>query len=1401
LEAAVHYQQQVKVASPAPRWESIETRLLLSAEPIITEFMALNDSVLVDEDSDYSDWLEIHNPSTSALDLEGWYLTDDASDLTKWRFDATSLDAGEYLLVFASDKDRTGPTGELHTNFKLSGGGEYLALVSDDGSTVTSEYDFPEQQADVSYGLLGDEERYFASPTPGEPNNQAISESVWFSRPGGTFTDPFGVELAVNASDAVIYYTLDGTPPDETSMVYTGTIAIDESTQLRAQAYEPGLEPGPIVGESYIALDPTVQDFTSDLPIVVVDTFRRAIYESNYSPAYSIFIEGSQTDRASLTDLPQYAGRSGYRVRGTSSSNFPKKQYKFETWDESNQDKNVSLLGLPAESDWILQGPYSDKSLMRNHLTYQWAREMGDYATRTRFVEVFLNTGGGAVTESDYVGVYMVMESITRDAERVDIAELDPSDSSEPEITGGYILEKTADNRRPVDPNQYFQSDYNYYFTYQDPKYDELTSVQKAYIEDYVEDFEAALNGANFADPETGYAAYIDVDSFIDYELLSQLTRNNDAWFDSIYLHKDREGKLALGPVWDFNIALGNINYNDNWYTNGWLSMRTWGWFGRLFDDPAFAQRWMDRWGELREGILSTSKIHQDIDDTASILAESADRNFDRWNILGSYVWPNADGYTSRTTYQSEVDYLKDWVEDRAAWIDSQFLPSVGLSQDGGDVTSGYALQMTTPYGTIHYTLDGSDPIDGGTTIASGQSIVLNGTQEITLRARVKSVDQWGPLKAERFNVGGSGDLASRLSVSEIMYHPAGGGQELEYLELLNLGADPLFLGGLSIDRGIELTFPEDALLPAGGRALLVSFDPDTQPIELQAFLDHYSLAPGQATLFGPFVGALGNGGERIRAVDRDGQTVLDFTYPDLRPADGDGASLVASNPAGDLDDPDNWRGSTEYLGSPGSPEDGPFQNVVINEVLTHTDLPLLDSIELYNTADYEVDIGGWWVSDSSADFLKYRIPDGTLLDAGEYLVIDETDFNASGGVDPADFGLDGAHGDQVWLMVSNELGQAVSFADFVEFGATAGGESLGRLPNGLGELYPMLERTLGSTNAGPRVGPLVISEFFYNPGSVANEENLEFIEVYNPTGETVDLTGWRIRGGVDYDFSTGAMLPAGMAALVVAVDTSTPIGAAKAHVFQNVHGISSGIPLYGPFQGRLGDGGDSIRLERPDQPPLEEPEFTPHLLEDRVTYDDQAPWATSADGEGDSLHRLAAEAWGPLAGSWEAATPTPGLVGEPPQGDLTSDGTVDYFDIDTLRARFGDSSADLDGDADADEDDVAYLVQEILGTQYGDANLDGVVGDADYTIWADNYMANMASWSMADFNGSGIVTEADYTFWADNYGSGTSAAAMTIQNQTPDESPPPEESVFSFEDCFDLLAITRALQVPEVLA
>ncbi|MEM7385854.1 MAG: chitobiase/beta-hexosaminidase C-terminal domain-containing protein, partial [Verrucomicrobiota bacterium] len=358
-----------------------------SAAPLLNEFMAVNQSTLADADGDFPDWIEIANDAGTSYDLSGHFLTDDAAQPTRWAFPAVTLPPNGFLMVFASGKNRPGPS-ELHTNFSLKSGGEYLAIVAPDGATILDDFaTYPPQTSDVSYGRLSVSTNsslsFFNQPTPGATNDaaNAPAESVRFSQSSRTFTGSLSVALSVDSPTARIRFTTNGAAPTSTSPLYTGPITVTSTTAIRAIATEPGRPNGPLSAAYFVHLNSSVTSVSSDLPLVIIETFGAGRPTSDRTAVWMIFEPNQATGRSTLTQAPSLVTRSAVRVRGSSTAGAPKYSMNVEARDENDEDKNITPLGLPSESDWILSGRYTfDRTLIHNPFIYEISNQIGRYA-------------------------------------------------------------------------------------------------------------------------------------------------------------------------------------------------------------------------------------------------------------------------------------------------------------------------------------------------------------------------------------------------------------------------------------------------------------------------------------------------------------------------------------------------------------------------------------------------------------------------------------------------------------------------------------------------------------------------------------------------------------------------------------------------------------------------------------------------------------------------------------------------------------------------------------------------------------------------------------------------------------------------------------------------------------
>lgn len=281
-------------------------------------------------------------------------------------------------------------------------------------------------------------------------------------------------------------------------------------------------------------------------------------------------------------------------------------------------------------------------------------------------------------------------------------------------------------------------------FYFYEPEPDEITAVQRVWLKDYVNRVEAALYGPDFKDTERGYQAFLHVDSFIDYHLLVELTKNVDGFRFSTFYYKDRGGKLQMGPAWDWNLAFGNCDGKQGYMPERWLwpqlDDQQYSWFRRLFEDPDFGQRYVDRWAQLRTNVFATSNVLARVDRMSRQLRSAQERNFSRWEIMGREINPN---YFVGSTYAEEVNWMKRWIEDRLGWIDRQFVPAPEITSN-----KPLALASTVPGAKIYFTTDGTDPrAPGGGLAASAkpfdQSSMLAPGAKFMGRAQVGS--RWSP--------------------------------------------------------------------------------------------------------------------------------------------------------------------------------------------------------------------------------------------------------------------------------------------------------------------------------------------------------------------------------------------------------------------------------------------------------------------------------------------------------------------------------------------------------------------------------------------------------------------------------------------------------------------------------
>ena len=1392
--------------------DAVEVTLFVGGSPLrINEILAVNigdveTRVRAEPDDRFRgddlqpDWIEIQNLSSATIDIGGFHLTDDQDDLMKWQFpDGTSIPANESLVVFASRLNVTDPAldeaGLMHTNFALTIGGEYLALTDADGAVLDDfGSGYPRQYPGISYGYTPDGELgRLTEATRGAPNTSVAYSGVVsdtsFSVDRGFYTEAFDVAISTKSAEAEIRYTLDGSEPTaDTGTVYSGPITIDNTTILRAAAFQDGMIPSNVDTQSYIFMASVLQQ--SSTPTVgstgnVVEFPERwGAQQSDYEldpevlndPAYSDQIDDalmalptlsltmgheelfgrrglystpqSTTEESASAELIYPDGRTGFqinagaRMQGGASRN--PEHLKHSMSLRFREDYGSPELDFPLYED----SPVSqfDSIHLRARYNNSWIH--WDQGQRTRGMQMreawmrdtMLAAGESAAGHGKFVHMYLngLYWGIYEMHERQDA-------SHYAAYNGGRAQDYAASNANVIvdgtNPNELR----------------ELIDIVDS------KDWEQIQQR-------------LDVDNHIVYNIVLEYGGNQDLKTDGNW--RAAGGGTAQAPwqfyIWDAERVLENPRQRGTQPVSDLM-----GFIRDLDDIDEYVVKFGDHIHRLlfNDGALtpeqSTARWNERIAELeTAIIAESArwgDARTDRGQrgpLTKNDHWLPEHNRIVNDYFPVRTENVIDNFRRRNLYPDlnaAEFL--VGGNRQHGGVLDGQTLTFMNPdgVGTIYYTLDGTDPRLPGGAVSPTATAYANGavalTQSTRVQMRVLNGEDWSALTDATFLVEQVAD-ATNIQISEINYHPHNsqtafgepdvGDNQFEFVEVMNISNNPVNLAGARFEQavidgeseGITYTFGNQVLAPQ--QRIVIARNVEAvrarygNDIPLASGSDGFDGPEGQWT-----GGRLGDGGETLTLVDSNGDLIQQVAYDDggrwADRADGVGSTLEFLG--GDLspDDGRSWQASVEVGGTPGSGPSTFDPSVVINEVLSNSDVGA-DQIELFNVSGRTVDLSGYFLTDSSNELNQYAVVDGTSITSGGYLVLSETQFG---------FGLKGDDSDDIWLLEPDANGRPAKFVDAVEFGATQANTTLGRWPNGTGELFPMTANSLGEGNSGPVAPNLVISEVHYNPAAAdaPTSDNLEFVELYNPGGAPLDVAGWRLNKAVDYTFPIDAEIPAGGS--VVAVSFDPAADAQLAASFRANYGIAANVPLVGPFSGVLDNGGERLEVDRPV---TGADGSTGYILVDRVRYNDDAPWPTTPDGTGSSLTRNDAAAYGNDAASWLGAIASPGQVSfEPPAVDLNNDGLVDNSDISILCQSLNGAGEDydLDGNGTFDVNDFYFLVRGYLRTDAGDANLDGIFNSTDLVAvftaaeYEDGIDGN-STWAEGDWNCDGDFGTSD---------------------------------------------------------
>lgn len=1045
----------------------------------LNEFMAANNSTIVPNavTGTFNDWVELYNEGAAPVDLGGWHLTDNFTNPAKWTFPAgTVIPAGGYKIVFASGNNAPDANGNLHTNFSLSAGGEYLGLTLPD-NTVVSEFEtggvpFPPQEQDVSYGRKpGDlSSVYFATATPGavNANNGYLRVApVQASVKRGFYSSPLSVSLSSPTAGASIYYTIDGSPPLQangspgtTATLYTTPVAITTTTVLRSAAVKSAYQPTVTDSESYIfpgdvaaqtkpasypatwgagntgdyAVDPAVAKSAADatrfqaglrsLPTLSVCTTTADLFGTNgiYTKSLDDTLEAEVSAEyfqpAAAGDgvlaVPGFQIDCGLKVQGGSSRNFASSaKHSFSLrfrGDVGDGRLNYDLFGgtsVTSFNNVQLRAMYNNSwthsdSGQRARATMipdQWMRDsliaMGrDDGGHGKYVNLYLN--------GLFWGVYNLHERVDNDQ------------------YAAYQPGVKADDVYGYNPGSFSAA--------------EQTSFNA---------MKSAVTGGNW----TTIQQRLDVNAYIDYYIMQQFAHNDDLKTDGnwraagggpgnypwrLYLW-DSERTLesptnvgALASSQDGAVIIDTIakqaEFQARFADRAWKYLTNNGPLTNARNRARYLARVTElddaitgesaRWGDNRSGgagptgdYTRTNNWLPAIYGPLSVAPTGG--------VLGATnSWFPETGATNRTTTILSAWKTQNWTGTTVTKLPSVDPPAFavnGTAQAGGVIPSGGSLTLTGGTGTLYVTTDGSDPRQLGGTVQTGLAAYTAGSaiplaKSGIVRARWFNGTRWSALNEATFYIEPLAVAASALRISEIHYHPVAAtpqeqlagaalnpareftADDFQFVEILNNGPSAVNLVGCQLTGGVTFTFSNTPLVP-GARAVVVE--------NADAFTARYGSG---ITPAGVWNGALSHAGEQLNLLDSTGAVITGVPYSDSddwpNRADGDGSSMEVVDAAGLPENPANWRSSVTFNGTPGS--DGPASDgrILVNEVLASTTPPLLDSIELVNTTASAIDLSGWFLSDSKSNYRKYRLPAGTSLAGGAYVVFDASQFN-----------------------------------------------------------------------------------------------------------------------------------------------------------------------------------------------------------------------------------------------------------------------------------------------------------------------------------------------------------------------------------------------------------------------
>ena len=1011
---------------------------------------------------------------------------------------------------------------------------------------------------------------YMTTPSPGAANASSAEvfsgfvQDTKFSLQRGFYDAPAQLEITTETPDAEIRYTTDGSEPTaENGTAYTGPVTIDALTVVRAAAFKTDFIPTNVDTQSYFYLNdvltqtrpddyetlPQGADYDVDPDIALSEQYRDrmlaglrdiptmsvALHRDDFVGGNGIYsnptAKGFDWERPASAELIDGSGSTmfqidaGFRVQGGASRNpdrSPKHAFSLRFRSEygagrlnyplfaNSQVESFDAISLRAgyNNSWI----HSDAGQRgrSQQIRDQWVRDslldMGNPSAGHGFpVHMYVN--------GLYWGVFHLTERPDA-AHYVEYNEVGDTDTLDARNGAQYI---SGNGDAYNEMRQFAQSG-------------DWESLQQV----------------------------LDVDNYIDFQIINRYGGNDD---------------LKTDGNWR---AAGGGPDGLPWQLYSWDAER-------VLESPTSRSRPLDPLGirndledQLEYKVRFADRVQKHFFNGGALTPEeAAERYSERARELDLAIIAESARWGDHRRANDPYDRDDDWITEQQRVLNDYFpvrtdnvleqyrdaglFPSIDapvLNQHGGVVAATFDVQLSADRGIVYYTLDGSDPrLTGGevATHAVTFSDAFRLASDSIVKARVLADGEWSALTEASFRI--ASELPIRIT--ELNYNPhiansvPGIGEaevdndRFEFVEVTNVGTESIDLQGLrlvrddvnGVSQGIEFEFASQSL--AAGSRIVV-------PRDVEAFRSRYgdqvALArgtDGDGETSSEFVGRLSNNGERITLVDGSGQVIQQFDYRAFGAwpsrANGGGSSLEIRDADGNPNDPAMWQASLGFGGSPGAPSDFAAPQVRINEILPHARPTEIDQLELRNASNAEINIGGWYISDTADNYFKTQISGGATIPGGGFAVLSEAELG---------FSLNSANGGEVFLIQTNANGRPVRFVHQVSFGTTPSGVSIGPWPDADGELVSLREVTLGAANSARRTPEVIISEIYHHPldpdgDGGTRPDNLEFVEIHNPGSQTIDLTGWQLAGVVEYEFPEETLIEAGQSVTIVGFRTS----------------------------------------------------------------------------------------------------------------------------------------------------------------------------------------------------------------------------------------------------------------------